>query len=85
MRARSAGVDDAFGDTLVVEVEDLLAQDEVFQQRRAAFPGAQAVLVVGDAMAEIVGETGRGVRGRGGRLLVQLDRPPTSGPCDLLV
>jgi hypothetical protein len=40
-------VDDALGDALVVEVEDLLAQDEVFEQRRAALAGLQRVLVVG--------------------------------------
>ena len=32
---------DALGDALVVEVEDLLAQDEVFEQRRAARAGLE--------------------------------------------
>ena len=40
VRAIAARVDDAFGDTLVIEVENLFAQDEVFQQRRAARAGA---------------------------------------------
>jgi hypothetical protein len=38
VRARAARVHDALGNALVVEVRDLLAQDEVFQQRRAAQP-----------------------------------------------
>ena len=42
---------DALGDALVVEVRDLLAQDEVLEQRRAAQPGLQRVLVVGDRHA----------------------------------
>jgi hypothetical protein len=46
MRGRPARVHDAFGDALVVEMEDLLAQDEIFQQGRAARAGLQAVLVV---------------------------------------
>ena len=36
MRAGAARVHDALGDALVVEVGDLLAQDEVLEQRRAA-------------------------------------------------
>jgi hypothetical protein len=47
---------DALGDALVVEVGDLLAQDEVFQQRRAAQAGLQRVLVVGDRHALVGGE-----------------------------
>jgi hypothetical protein len=35
VRRRAAGVDDPLRDPLVVEVLDLLAQHEVFQQRRA--------------------------------------------------
>jgi hypothetical protein len=42
---------DTLGDPLVIEVRDLLAHDEVFEQRRAARAGAQRVLVVGDAHA----------------------------------
>jgi hypothetical protein len=43
MRAGAARVHDAFRDALVVEVRDLFAQDEVFEQRRL-----QRVLVIGD-------------------------------------
>ena len=39
---------DALGDALVVEVRDLLAQDEVFEQRRPAQAGLERILVVGD-------------------------------------
>ena len=45
--AEAAGVHDALGDPLVVEVEDLLAEVEVLQQRRAAGAVAERVLVVG--------------------------------------
>src|SRR4030095_126351 len=56
MRAGTAGVDDALGDTLVVEVRDLLAQDEVFEERRAAQAGLQRILVVRDLDALIRGK-----------------------------
>ena len=36
VRRRAARVDDALRDALVVEVVDLLAKDEVLEQRRAA-------------------------------------------------
>jgi hypothetical protein len=36
VRARAARVDDPLGNALVIEVEDLLAQVEVFEQHRAA-------------------------------------------------
>ena len=48
MRGRAAGVDDALGDALVVEVRDLLAEDEVLEQRRTAEARLQRVLVVRD-------------------------------------
>ena len=47
-RAVAASVDDAFGDSLVVEVEDLLAELEVLQQYGPRAPDGQRVLVVGD-------------------------------------
>lgn len=59
MRARPAGMDDALGNALMVEMKDFLAKDEILEQRRAASACFQAVLVVGDAMAEIVGEMRR--------------------------
>ena len=39
---------DALGDALVVEVGDLLAKDEVLEQRRAAQARLQRVLIVRD-------------------------------------
>ena len=51
MSARAAGVDDALGNPLVVEVGDLLAQDEIFEQRRPAQSRFQGILVVGDVHA----------------------------------
>ena len=50
------GVDDPLGDPLVVEVEDLLAEVEVFQERRAADAGLERVLVVGDRDALLGGQ-----------------------------
>ena len=61
MRGRSAGVDDPLRDALVVEVEDLFAQHEVFQQRRPARAQPQAVLVVRNRDAHVGGQTGAGV------------------------
>ena len=46
MRARAARVHDALGNAFVVKVRDLLAQDEIFQQRGPRGRGAQRVLVV---------------------------------------
>ena len=46
--AIAAGVHHALGDPLVVEVEDLLAEREVLEQRRPPLAGLQRVLVIGD-------------------------------------
>ena len=51
MCAVPAGVDDALRNPLVVEVEDLLAHDEVVEQRWPPVADAQRVLVVGDGNA----------------------------------
>ena len=53
---RAAGVDDAFRNPLVVEVEDLLAKDEVLQQHRAFFAGLQLVLIIGHTDALVGGQ-----------------------------
>ena len=47
VRRRAAGVHDALGDALMVEVGDLLAEVEVLQQRRAADAGLERVVGVG--------------------------------------
>ena len=51
MRRRAARVHDPLGDALMVEVGDLLAEDEVLQQRRPARIRAQRILVVGNGYA----------------------------------
>ena len=48
MRGRTAGVDDALGDPLVVEVRDLLPQVVVLQQRRTPPARPQRVVGVSD-------------------------------------
>ena len=60
----------------MIEVEDLLAQHEIFEQRRAALPCAQRVLIVRDAVTVIVREV-RGSIGMvavGGDVLMKLAR-----------
>lgn len=37
------------GDSLMVEVRDLLAEDEIFEQRWSSFTHAEAVLVIDGA------------------------------------
>ena len=51
MRAVAAGMHDPLGNALVVEVEDLLAEMKVLDQRRSALADLQGVLVVGDRPA----------------------------------
>ena len=41
-------MDDALGDTLVIEMLDLLPKDEVFEQSRSARTGFQGVLIADD-------------------------------------
>ena len=53
---RAPGVHHALGDALVIEVGDLLPEDEVLEERRAAGPGLQRVLVVVDPQALVGGE-----------------------------
>jgi hypothetical protein len=40
-------MNDAFGDSLVVKVEDFFAEMEVFEERRPAGPDLQRVLIIG--------------------------------------
>ena len=56
VRRRSARMDDALGNALVVEVVDLLAIDFVFQQHRATRARLQLVLIVRDRRAVVGGE-----------------------------
>ena len=51
VRRRAARMHNPLGDALVVEVGDLLAKDEVLEQRRAAEARLQRVLIVRDGDA----------------------------------
>jgi hypothetical protein len=65
VRGRTSRMHDALGNPLVIEVRDLLAQDEVLQQRRPAQSGLERVLVVADGHALVGGQhlaTGVGAR-----------------------
>jgi hypothetical protein len=60
VRRRAARVHGALGNALVVEVRDLLAQDEVFEQRGSAQARLQRVVVV-RYLQTLVGGEGRGM------------------------
>ena len=49
-------MDDSLGNALVIEMRDLFAEDEVFEQRRTAEPGLERVLVVCDRHALVGGQ-----------------------------
>ncbi len=53
VRRGTAGMHDALGNALMVEVGDLLAHDEIFEQRGPTAAGLEGVLVVGDLHALI--------------------------------
>ena len=73
MRGRPAGMHDPFGNALVVEMEDLFTQDEVFKQRRTAFTGFEAVLIVRNPNALIGRQVLRAImRTAFGNVLVRL-------------
>ncbi len=63
MRAVAARMHDALGNALVVEVEDLLAEMKVLDQRRTARADLQRVLIVRDRSA-LCGRQDRLVIGR---------------------
>src|SRR5688572_7377028 len=54
----------ALRDALMVEVEDLFAEVEVLEQRRAARAGLERVLIVADRTALRGGQDGNGAAGR---------------------
>ena len=56
VRRRTARMDDALGDALVVEMGNLLAQDEIFEQGGAARPRLEGVLVVVDPQTLVGGQ-----------------------------
>ena len=51
-------MDDAFGDAFAVEALHLLDEGDVLHQHRAAGPGGEGVLIVGDGSAVGGGEEG---------------------------
>ena len=64
MRAIAACVDDALRDALVIEMEDLFAEDEVLEQRGAPQTRLETVLGVRDRDALLRGHGKCRVRGR---------------------
>ena len=48
VRARSAGVNDALRNSLVIEMGDLFPEREIFQERRTPPAGFQRILIVRD-------------------------------------
>jgi len=58
MRSRTSRVNDTLWNSLVVEVRDLFAKDEVLQKSRAAAIGPERVLIVGNRVALIGCENG---------------------------
>src|SRR5665811_267839 len=55
MRARRTRVNDTLGNTLVIEMGDFFAEDEILQKRRTAPIGPERVLIIGkcDALVRI--------------------------------
>jgi hypothetical protein len=51
MGAVASGVDDTLGDPFVIEVEDLLTEMEVVDEKRSARTDAQGILVIDDRRA----------------------------------
>ena len=58
VRSVAAGMHNTLGDTLMVEVEDLLPEMEILQHARPALPCPQGVLVIGDHDALLGGQPG---------------------------
>jgi hypothetical protein len=56
MHTSAAGMDDPLRNSLVVEVVDLLAEDHVLEQHRAASVRLELVLIVGDGHALVRGQ-----------------------------
>jgi LmbE family N-acetylglucosaminyl deacetylase len=57
-------VNDSLGDSLVIEVRDLFAQDEILQKRRASPSGFQGILIIRDRQSLICGEFGAIIHSR---------------------
>src|SRR3546814_15984025 len=48
-------MDDAFGNALMVEMEDFLAEGEILEQARPACAGAKRIIIVGAPRTDILG------------------------------
>jgi hypothetical protein len=59
MRPEAAGMHDALGNALMVEVEELLTEVKIFEGCGAAGTDAERVLIVGDGDALLGGQHGR--------------------------
>src|SRR3546814_15846817 len=59
VRARPARMDEAFGNALMVEMEDFLAEGEILEQGRPAYAGAKRILMGGATVTAITGEISR--------------------------
>jgi hypothetical protein len=51
-------VNDTLGNTLVIEMGDFFAEDEILQKRRAALIGPERILIIGKRDALVRGERG---------------------------
>jgi hypothetical protein len=58
MHARRPRVNDTLGNTLVIEMGDFLAEDEILQKRRAARIGPERVLIIGKRDTLVRGQRG---------------------------
>ena len=56
MRARCSRMNDTFPNTLVIEMRDFVAKDEILQERRAARIRPERVLIIGERDALVSGE-----------------------------
>jgi len=52
-------MNDALRDPLVIEVEDFLTKDKIFEERGTSFTRAQGVLIVGDPVAEVISQVAK--------------------------
>src|SRR5665647_1733345 len=58
MRTRRSRVNDALGNTFVIEMGDFFAEDEILQKRRAVRIGPERILIVRKGDALVRGERG---------------------------
>src|SRR6185295_4172383 len=58
MHSRRTRMYDALGNTLVIEMSDFFAEDEILQKRRATPIGPERVLIIGKRDALVRGQCG---------------------------